>query len=151
MRVPRSHLSRQSLDVPMTPMIDVVFQLLIFFICTASFQLPEQLLPTSLAAATGASSTSPSETEPELEQIVVRGVREDASTRWTVNDQPSESLAQVEELLRAVAEIDRKLPVILDVAPEVPLGDMIDVYDRSRLVGFEQIQFAAHGDAGGSP
>ena len=126
----------------MTPMIDVVFQLLIFFICTASFQMPEQLLPTSLAATRGASSASPSELEPELEQIVIRGVREGSTTRWKVNDHPSESLAHVEELLRAVAEIDRTLPVILDVAPEVPLGDMIDVYDRSRLVGFEKIQFA---------
>ena len=32
----------------MTPMIDVIFLLLIFFVCTASFQAPEQILPTNL-------------------------------------------------------------------------------------------------------
>jgi biopolymer transport protein ExbD len=143
MRVPHSHLDRQSLDVPMTPMIDVVFQLLIFFICTASFQMVEQLLPTSLAAASRGSSATRDQLEPQLEQIVVRGDREETRTRWTVNDRPCESLAEVERVLRAVAEIDRSLPVILDVAPDVPLGDMIDVYDRCRIVGFEKIQFAA--------
>ncbi|MFP6692187.1 MAG: biopolymer transporter ExbD, partial [Pirellulales bacterium] len=32
----------------MTPMIDVVFLLLIFFVCTASFQIAEQFLPNSV-------------------------------------------------------------------------------------------------------
>ena len=35
-------------DVTMTPMIDVVFLLLIFFICTASFQIVEQNLPSRI-------------------------------------------------------------------------------------------------------
>jgi biopolymer transport protein ExbD len=33
--------------------------------------------------------------------------------------------------------------VILDVAADVPLGDMIEVYDLARLAGFTRIQFAA--------
>ena len=127
----------------MTPMIDVVFQLMIFFICTASFQLGEELLPTSLAVASGSSTSSPVEMEPELERIVVRATHTDGATRWVVNDRPCESLADVRQVLHAAAAIDRALPVILDVAGEVPLGDMIDVYDLCRLEGFERIQFAA--------
>ena len=38
---------RTSLDNMMTPMIDVVFLLLIFFLTTASFQRLEKLLPSS--------------------------------------------------------------------------------------------------------
>jgi biopolymer transport protein ExbD len=49
----------------------------------------------------------------------------------------------VEQVLRSVVAIDATLPVILDVAGDVPLGDMIEVYDLSRLAGFERIQFAA--------
>jgi biopolymer transport protein ExbD len=127
----------------MTPMIDVVFQLMIFFICTASFQLAEELLPTSLAEAGGTSTRSPIEIEPELERILVRGTHADGSTRWIVNERPCDSLVEVRQVLRAVAKIDRALPVILDVAGDVPLGDMIDVYDLCRLEGFEKIQFAA--------
>jgi biopolymer transport protein ExbD len=48
-------------------------------------------------------------------------------------------------VLGEVAQIDASLPVILDVDGQVPLGDMIDVYDLSRLVGFDRIQFAAAG------
>ena len=37
----------------MTPMIDVIFQLLIFFICTSSFQLPEKLFATPIQSLMG--------------------------------------------------------------------------------------------------
>ncbi len=130
----------------MTPMIDVVFQLLIFFICTASFQLPEELLPTNLAILSGSTVTQPTENEPDLERIVVRATRAEGQTRWVVNDRSCDSLAEVREVLGWVAEIDRSLPVILDVAADVPLGDMIDLYDLARLVGFERIQIAATRD-----
>ena len=143
MKVPSSFHDRNEIDVPMTPMIDVVFQLLIFFICTASFQMPEMLLPTSVAAERGASAETPTEVDPTLEQIVVRGAHSDGRTEWIVNDRLCSSIGEVQQVLHAVAEIDRSLPVILDVAPAVPLGDMIDVYDMSRIVGFEKIQIAA--------
>ena len=143
MRVPSHHDDRRQTDLAMTPMIDVVFLLMIFFVCTASFQLSEELLPTSLAVAGGTSAPSPIEIEPELERILVRGTHVDGKTHWVVNERPCDSLLEVRQVLRAVAEIDRSLPVILDVAGDVPLGNMIDVYDLCRLEGFEKIQFAA--------
>jgi biopolymer transport protein ExbD len=144
MRVPSHHDDHRQADVAMTPMIDVVFQLMIFFICTASFQLAEELLPTSVAVAGGTSTPAPIELEPDLERIVVSATRADGSTRWVVNERPCDSPDEVRQVLRAAAEIDRALPVILDVAGEVPLGDMIDVYDLCRLEKFERIQFAAN-------
>ena len=143
MRVPTHHDDRRQTDIAMTPMIDVVFQLMIFFICTASFQLSEELLPTSLAITGGTNLAAPIEIERDLERIVARAVYADSRTQWTVNERPCDSLLEVGQVLRAAAEIDRSLPVILDVAGEVPLGDMIDGYDLCRLVGFEKIQFAA--------
>ena len=143
MRIPHSHQDRGSLEVPMTPMIDVVFQLMIFFICTANFGIMEQLLPTALAVGASAAAASEIEIEPDLEHVVVQATYVDGQTRWVVNERPCGTLAEVRDVLRAVADIDRTLPVILDVAGEVPLGDMIEVYDLARLVGFERIQFAA--------
>jgi biopolymer transport protein ExbD len=127
----------------MTPLIDVVFLLLIFFICTASFQAAENLLPTSLSIAGGNTIQQPIQIEPEFERIVAQARREGGRTEWTVNERPCQTLADVHAVLRAVVEIDATLPVIIDVAPDVPLGDMIDVYDLCRIVGFEKIQFAA--------
>jgi biopolymer transport protein ExbD len=142
MRLPTHHDRRHS-DIAMTPMIDVVFLLMIFFICTASFQLAEELLPTSLAVTSGSSAPAPVDLESDLERLVVQAAWADGTTRWSVNQRPCASLAEVRQVLRAAAEIDRELPVILDVAGEVPLGAMIDVYDMCRLEGFEKIQFAA--------
>ena len=48
MRVPR-RTGRSSMELKMTPMIDVVFLLLVFFLWTSSFDLPEFDLPSSLA------------------------------------------------------------------------------------------------------
>ena len=140
MHVPQSYSRREQLDVKMTPMIDVVFLLLIFFVCTASFQVAEALLPTDLALGRGPQTN---ETEPDLEHIVVRGAVTNARTIWTINSRECDSLAQVRELLQKTAAIDATLPVILDVANAVPLGDMIEVYDAARLVGFDRIHFAA--------
>jgi biopolymer transport protein ExbD len=142
MRVPSHHDQPARSDVAMTPMIDVVFQLMIFFICTASFQAAEELLPSHLAIASGTSTPAPIELEPELERIVVKASFADGATLWVVNERVCDSLPQVRDVLRAVAEIDRTLPVVLDVAGEVPLGDVIDVYDLCRLEKFEEIQFA---------
>ena len=59
-----------------------------------------------------------------------------------VNDAPIASLAELRETLAKIARIKRDAPVILDPSGEVPLGDVIDVFDLSRLVGFEKVQFA---------
>jgi biopolymer transport protein ExbD len=142
MRIPTHHDDRRQMDIAMTPMIDVVFQLMIFFICTASFQAAEELLPSHLAVADGTSAPSPVEVDPELERILVRATNTDGRASWTVNERPCRTLADVRQVLHAVSEIDRTLPVIMDVAGEVQLGDMIDVYDLCRLENFERIQFA---------
>ena len=40
----------------------------------------------------------------------------------------------------------KQVTIIIDPDPAVPFGHVIDVYDRSRLAGFEQVQFAASED-----
>jgi biopolymer transport protein ExbD len=141
MRLPTHH-GRTETEVAMTPMIDVVFQLLIFFICTASFQATEELLPMGLADTRGSDAAMPTEVAPELKRIVVQATRADGETQWIVNDQAIHSIRDVQELLSTVARTDRSIPVTLDVAGAVPLGDMIDVYDLCRLLGLEKIEFA---------
>jgi biopolymer transport protein ExbD len=141
MRLPAHH-GRTATDVAMTPMIDVVFLLLIFFICTADFQLEEQLLPMGLAATAGAMAETSQAAEPEPDRIVVRATRADGLTQWTVNGQSNDSLTEVQEVLRAAATENSLVPVTLDVSGGVPLGDMIDVYDLCRLLGLEKIEFA---------
>lgn len=133
----------------MTPLIDVVFLLLIFFVCTASFQIVEQNLPSSLRLATGA-GTEQIEVDPrlqDLEDVIIKIFWVDGAPSWEINGERRASLAEVRQVLEAIASIDTSVPVILDVDNAVPLGHVIDVYDLSRAAGFQSIQFAADIDA----
>jgi biopolymer transport protein ExbD len=126
----------------MTPLIDVVFLLLIFFVCTASFQIAEQLLPSSILAAGSTEAPLEDPLELPLEQVIVRTKLAEGRATWTINEESYTSLAGVEQVLRGVFAAAPEVPVILHNEPDVPLGDVIDVYDLSRVVGFETIQFA---------
>ncbi len=148
MRIPASR-NTHSTDVAMTPMIDVVFLLLIFFICTASFEIPEQILPSHLTGGSTTSALPPPPVEQPLEQILVRSrLQPGGAVRWEINHRVCESFAELRRILAAIAAVDVEVPVILDVAGEIPLGDVIDVYDLCRLVGFDRVQFAARATTG---
>ena len=136
---------RGRLEVKMTPMIDVIFLLLIFFVCTASFQPPEEILPTRLSLP-GAVESDQQPVDPELldlEEIVVEILRRHGRAEWRINQRQYNRLAEVRDVLTAVARVQIDLPVILDVEPAVPMEDVIDVYDLCRKIGLERVQFAA--------
>ncbi len=151
MKRPSYHRDRDGLDVTMTPMIDVVFLLLIFFVCTASFQIIENVLPSNIVAEAGNSSEveiDPQETD--LERIVIQGQWRESQSVWLVNQQPYGSLADVRAVLatlrrqmQSLGTDVSELPVILDIEGAVPLGHVIDVYDLCRLEHYRKIQFAA--------
>ena len=144
MRIPHSSSMNRDLGVTMTPMIDVVFLLLIFFVCTSSFQIAEAVLPSPLAiGGTTAVELPPELTEVLLDRLLIEVSQEGRSTRLAINGHNCPTPARLSELLRALASIDRTLPVILDIAGETPLAAAIDVYDRCRLASFQRIQFAA--------
>lgn len=145
MRRPSYHRNdRGRLDVKMTPMIDVIFLLLIFFVCTASFQPPEEILPTRLSMPGAVESDV--EIDPELldlDEIVVKVLWRDGRARWQINGRDYDHLKAVGEVLAAASRLQSDLPVILDIEPTVPMKDVIDLYDICRAIGLEQVRFAA--------
>ena len=124
----------------MTPMIDVVFLLLVFFVCTTDFHAVEALLPTPLKAA--GATAAPPEIE-ELENVVIKLGVVDGAPRWELNARVCRAPAEVRDTLARLAAIEKRLPIVLDIDGAVPLGDAIDLYDWCRLAGFEQVRFAA--------
>ena len=132
----------------MTPMIDVVFMLLIFSVWTASFRVAELILPSSLVSQSQGQDVQAVDPELEdLERVVVRlqilnAVQPGPNLAWYVNDIPVQSLEAVRERLRLVAGINDALPVLVDPDQLVPLGDVINVYDAAKLAGFQNVQFA---------
>ena len=127
----------------MTPMIDVIFQLLIFFLCTSNFIQPERLLSTNLSLP--GAVQSPDALPPELIDLdeAVIELHTDGSLYWLIAGVRYDSLETVGATLKALSEMKSDLPVLLDIDPEIPLGNVIDVYDLCRLCGLSKVQFAA--------
>lgn len=146
MRRPSIYLERRTtVDMNMTPMIDVVFQLLIFFVWTTGFQVPEQILPSRLSAVSGTAAQDPSEAPPperDFDDVVVRILWDGAVPSWRVNHVPLASLNEVGDRLQTVSSISPDVPVILHPDPAVPMADVVDVYDLARRAGFQQLKFA---------
>lgn len=143
MRIPASHTRPDLSENMMTSMIDVVFLLLIFFLCAASGKQSETLLPTTLGGSDGAATATPrtaaalpldevwiAVTAPAPDQLVM-----------TLNETPYRQFGELEAVLTQLAELAPDSPVILDLAPEVPAGELVRLYDTCRRAGFETINF----------
>lgn len=148
MKIPSAqHGRRSELKIELTPMIDCVFLLMIYFIWTSSFAIVEDVLPSRLSVAAGTSATPTTQAPPppdaDFDNVVVRILYTGGAPDWTVNDAPVGSLADLRAHLRAIAGIKNDAPVILHPDPEVDLGNVIEAYDAARIAGFERVQFAA--------
>lgn len=135
----RAHIG--GFDSTMTPMIDTIFLLLIYFLCTASFAAPERLLRADLPdnGQSKALSASP----PPTETIVIRVQTPGASPELFLGERPILDTPELSSHLKRLASVSRSLPVTLIIAGETPLERVVDVVDRCRGAGFAQVRFAA--------
>ncbi len=133
-------------DRTVTPMVDVVFQLLVFFVLASGGRIAERTLSTTLSAGAVASTVSPATPAAERVPELWLHLRRDAGTAHTtvrINDGPASELAHFPKTLRSVPAIEPKSNVILDVQGPIPWGDVIAVYDTCRAAKFHAINFAA--------
>lgn len=140
MRVPESRSNLDPTENMMTSMIDVVFLLLIFFLVAAAGRRTEAKLPVDLGAGSigGGVATAPAETE----EVWIRAVTgSDRRTTWTINDTEYRTTREVRDVLTQLADLQRDMPVILDIGPEVPAEDLVEVYDACRQVGLDSVSF----------
>jgi biopolymer transport protein ExbD len=148
MRIPSLYRDRKGVELQLTPMIDCVFLLMVYFIWSSSFAIVEKTLPSELSAETsnsGAGNPAGLPPEADFERVVVRVVWSGSAPLWQVNGAPVDSLTDLRQTLTTIARIKRDVPVVIDPVGEVPLGDVIDVFDLVRLIGIEKVQFAAAG------
>jgi len=132
----------------MTPMIDVIFLLLVFFVATASFRAVEEVLPGHFTLPGSVSSPVPLDPEiVDLDEIVIDVQWRGGRPQWEIAGRQYTSLADLHAVLTLTREVKSDLPVILDVEAPVPMEHVIDVYDLCRAVGLERIQFAASGES----
>ena len=126
----------------MTPMIDVIFLLLVFFVCTANFKPPEEILPmdSTLPGDMVAEMVLP---DPVNLDVVLIQIFFDREPHWQIEGNQCSSLQEVQNILRLVRDVKADIPVIIESAENVPMEKVIDIYDICRRVGLSRIQFAA--------
>src|ERR1700689_547796 len=105
-------------DRTVTPMVDVVFQLLVFFVLASGGRIAERTLSTALSAGAVASTVPQQSPATKPASEVWLHVRRDAADRTTmlrVNDGPSGDLAGLPQALQTLKGADPTSSVILDV------------------------------------
>jgi biopolymer transport protein ExbD len=147
MRIPSHQRNRQvGIDQAMTPMIDCVFLLLIFFVCASVGRIAESLMSVDLSSGrVEATDATPVETKPAWVTDVWLKLKWDDATNRTVVEMNGRDFREFEPLktdLLTLAELSPDSPIILDIEPRVPAGDLIRVDDTCRAAGFRSISYA---------
>jgi biopolymer transport protein ExbD len=122
-------------------MIDVVFQLLIYFLCTASIVVSEQVLPTMLPP-TGATAYDPPKEIQELELMRITLSQDTGQLHIELNGNPIASISDLRDRLHQLLTL-AQLPAVLDVGGEVEVGHVVAIYDACLIAGVQGIHFAA--------
>lgn len=122
----RKRLETPPADLPMTPMIDVVFQLLIYFLVTVQ--------PRDVMAHLDVFRPSPEQqqeqpqTPPKMIRVVV------FPDGFTINDRPVE-LTELDRLLTKLASIDKTQSILIMCTPFSPHEKLIQALDLCAKAG----------------
>lgn len=142
----RGQRPRRPLEIMMTPMIDVIFLLLVFFLATSSFQIVEKLMPggvSELKPSVGASAEPPPEvTQDALDQIVVKLIESSQGTVARFNGVDLQNFDELQERFAAIARLKGSAPVVIDPMPNILAGDVIKAYDWARRAGLTRVYLA---------
>ena len=135
---------RLSMGLRMTPMIDVIFLLLTFFVMTAKFQEPEQLLPvivgkTTLQTAVVQDTLLKVFVEPSPSGCLLR-VQNRPVIKLS-DENPHESLLVLARKVRQELEATGPVPVELYYDDAISWDIVVKVYDVLYALGLQNITF----------
>jgi|688.fasta_scaffold81644_3 biopolymer transport protein ExbD len=116
-------------SINMTPMMDVIFQLLVFFVLSSSITKPTQIelqLPDSTSGVKSANE----------ERLVITYRMKDAQPEITLNSQVMASLDKLGEALKQMSGPAAIQPVDIQIDKAIPYQDVVAVMDAVRDAGF---------------
>ncbi len=122
--------------VDITPLIDVVFLMLIFFMVSTTFDKQTQLKVDLPEAA----SPDPTETEPDKINITI-----DVNGQFYVNDRElvQHDAATLRRTMEKVADGRTDLPIVVSGDRSAPLQAMMTVLDVAAQLEMVQLSFVA--------
>ncbi|WP_020408755.1 ExbD/TolR family protein [Hahella ganghwensis] len=134
--------NKEELSVNLTPLIDVVFLLLIFFMVSTTFT-KEAHLQVELPKASG----TPSEAEVEMIEVVIN-----KDGQYTVNDRVLIN-SQVSTLKRAVEKLSKgnnELPFIVTADAKTPHEFVVRAMDIAGQLGYKKLSITTERSEEGS-
>lgn len=143
----KSDTAQSEPELQMTPMIDCIFLLLIFFMCCTKFKTLEGNLRSDIPEAKEGVATESVDDEPEV-QIVKVSLKRTREGRVLifVNRASVGSAMQLADKLQRLREQFKRAGmqaiVVIDPFPDVPFGDIVSALNECIRVGFEDIAFA---------
>jgi biopolymer transport protein ExbD len=131
-------------------MIDVVFLLLVFFICASIGGVADRLLPASLQGNTQPTPEAvASDSEWQHPPIFIRLQPGGADTQdpaanpeVLLDGAPLTGLQELRERLTALAAVDLSAPVVLSIHDDIEVQHFVGVYDLCQRLKLEKISFA---------
>lgn len=131
----------EEVEMQMTPMIDVTFLLLIFFLCSIKFKLLDGKLAAYLPRDVGVNATP---IDVELLKIDIRMERKksnDMGFVMTVNEQPMPTLRALYKRVRDLYRMDPELKVTIYPGNEIQYGHVVMVVNECLRADMTQITF----------
>ncbi len=124
----------EEVSVNLTPLIDVVFLLLIFFMVTTTFTRDTNLLINLPEASGELMDVSPE----QIEVMVAQNGSYAVNGRGLVNTQ----LSTLMDAIEAMSGGDRSLPVIITADANTSYQSVVTVMDAIAQLGFSQLNIA---------
>lgn len=127
----------------MASMVDVVFLLLIFFMCTSSFTQIEDNLPTQLSRT----NPSPNQASTDLPPIRI-SLKRSASGIVVINcENEAFTESQYKDLVKKLGQLRAvdDVRVIIEGQGTIPFGTMVKALDACYLADLRRVAFSAKG------
>ncbi len=134
-------------EINVVPMVDVIFCLCLFFMCSMHFKQLEGKIETWLPKDRGVNAGPPASVVLEEIRVFMRWT-ESGTVRKVGNRSPAGS---DEELMAVIVQMaddykragKSEFPVLIDALGDVPWQDVIHVLDMCKVANLERIEFAA--------
>lgn len=127
--------AREELNLNLTPLIDIVFLLLIFFMVSTTFT-KENHLAVNLPEASGEVADAPK----KLVEVVV-----DRDGQYSVNGQRlvNDRLVTLKQAIEKVSEGDRTLQFVITADAKTPHQSVVQAMDAAGQLGFAKLSITS--------
>ena len=125
-----------SLVQQMTPLIDLVFLLLSYFLFTLSLSMLEGVLPSKLAL--GQNPSEPRSAAEPPREAMVRLVGSGGRVQYFLDDWP---VSDFSELSDRLARLPRDTLVVIDATPGVQVAPVVRTYNQCLKIGLSRVVF----------